>query len=169
MIRPEIKALLLRWREALIGLGVAALGLYWGLAAFGILRWLGWALVVAGMALVITGVQRGRFRRAGDGPGIVTVRERRVAYMGPEAGGLMDMDTLARLELHPGGPDWVLVGADGSRLTIPADARGADALFDVFAALPGVGLDHLLQALDRPGPEARTLWTRAAPGARRLR
>ncbi|HKL70043.1 hypothetical protein [Salibaculum sp.] len=167
-MRPEIKTLLLRWREALIGLGVTALGLYWGLASFGILQWLGWALGVAGLALVVTGVQRGRFRRAGDGPGIVTIRERRVAYMGPEAGGLMDMDALARLELHPDGPDWVLVGEDGSRLAIPADARGADGLFDVFAALPGVGLDHLLQALDRPGREARTLWTREAPGARRL-
>lgn len=168
-MRPEIKALLLRWREALIGLGVVTLGLYWGLAAFGILQWLGWAVVMAGLALVLTGIQRGRFRRAGDGPGIVTVREGRVAYMGPEAGGIMDMDSLARLELHPGGPDWVLVGEDGSRLAIPADARGADGLFDVFAALPGVGLDHLLHALDHPSPQARTLWTREASHARRLR
>lgn len=160
MIRPEVKALLIRWREALIGLGVAALGLYWALVSFGILEWLGWAFVVAGLALIVTGIQRGRFRRAGDGPGIVTVREGRVAYMGPEAGGIMDMDSLLRLELHPDGPSWVLIGEDGSRLTIPADARGADSLFDLFAALPGLGLDRLLHHLAHPGAAPQTLWSR---------
>ncbi|WP_235866828.1 hypothetical protein [Salibaculum griseiflavum] len=159
-MRPEVKALLLRWREALIGLAVAALGLYWGLVSFGILRWLGWVIVVAGLALIVTGIQRGRFRRAGDGPGIVTVREGRVAYMGPEAGGIVDIDALLRLDLSPDGPAWVLISEDGSRLTIPADARGADQLFDLFATLPGLGLDHLLHLLDHPGETPQTLWQR---------
>ena len=46
-LRPEARAALMRWREVLLAGAVAALGLRWGLAAFGALQIVGWAMVVA--------------------------------------------------------------------------------------------------------------------------
>ena len=65
-VRPEVRAGLWRWREALIGSGLIALGLYWALVVHGLIGWIGWAVVPCGAALAITGIQRARFRgRAG--------------------------------------------------------------------------------------------------------
>lgn len=157
-MRPEVRALLLRWREALVGVGIAGFGLFWALTTFGALQWLGWTLVAGGAALVVTGVQRGRFRRSGIGPGIVTIDERRVVFFGPEEGGVADLDLLARLELMPEGPSWRLIMQDGVRLSIPVNATGADQLFDVFAALPGVRLEAMLAHLGAPGDQVHTIW-----------
>ncbi|MBQ1203430.1 MAG: ABC transporter permease, partial [Loktanella sp.] len=38
---------------------------------------------------------------------------------------------------HPD-PSWILSGVGGQRIAIPINAAGADDLFDVFAALPGI-------------------------------
>lgn len=159
MIRPDAMKALMRWREALFGLAVALLGLLWVLRAFGILQWLGWALIAAGLALAFAGVQRGRFRGAGDGPGVVTIDERRVTYMGPTMGGVADLDLLQRLELHPDGPTWRLVAESGAWLDIPVDAAGAEQLFDLFAALPGVQIETMLARMRAPGTGVHIVWT----------
>ncbi len=163
LIRPAARAALARWRELLIAAALAALGLTWGLTSFGLLRWLGWALVAVAAALAWTGLQRLRFARGGGGPGIVTIDERRVVYWGPTAGGLADLDRLARLDLDPeAGPGWRLVDETGATLTVPVNAEGADRLFDLFAALPGLRTADMLAALDQPPAQPVTLW-RAAP------
>ncbi len=59
-IRPEARAALHRWREALTGAAVMALGLYWALSVGGFLGWVGWLLVPAGAALAVIGLQRAR-------------------------------------------------------------------------------------------------------------
>ena len=42
MIRPGARAALSQWREALIGLAVLALGVYWGFfTGGGLLHWIG--------------------------------------------------------------------------------------------------------------------------------
>lgn len=165
-LRPEARAALFRWREALIGLMVAGIGLWLALAGFGVTQWLGWAVVVVGAALTITGIQIGRFRGSGDGPGVVTVDERRVAYFGPISGGMADLDLLARLELLPEGPTWRLVSENGAVLDIPTDARGAEQLLDLFAALPGMRIERLLHRLRAPGPQPTVLWQAPDPTPR---
>ena len=86
-IRPEAKAVLWRWREVLAGLAVAALGLLWATGPRGLLGLVGWVLVAAGVVLVVTGVQRLRFRRTESGPGLVEVDEGKITYFGPLSGG----------------------------------------------------------------------------------
>ncbi len=162
-LRPEAKARLLRWRETLIGLGAAALGLWFALTSYGVLFGLGIVLVIGGAALSFAGVQRARFRQGTDGPGVVQVVEGRVTYFGPWGGGGASLDRLAWLELVPvrgGAGAWVLIEEEGERLEIPVDARGADRLFDVFAALPGLDTRAMLAALRPPVRERTQIWQR---------
>jgi hypothetical protein len=160
LLRPEVALLLRRGRETLAGAALALAGLWLGLSSYGLTRWLALVLGLAGLALVWTGVQRLRFGRGGGGPGIVQVDERRLVYWGPLAGGAMDMDSLARLDLDPGGrpAHWVLTSLQGERLEVPVNAKGAEALFDLFAALPGFPTETMLQALNRTKGPPVTLW-----------
>ena len=165
-LRPEAKAQLWRFRDALLGSGVALLGLYWGLTRFGILSWIGWLMLAGGIVWAVAGLQRARFRQGEDGPGVVQIRERRFAYFGPLDGGVMDVDDLSKLEIDPSShpaPSWVLTGVGGQRLAIPINATGAEELFDVFAALPNIQTNVVLDVLSRT-PDARvTVWQRTKP------
>ncbi|QFS84453.1 hypothetical protein FIU97_16985 [Roseivivax sp. THAF40] len=163
-IRPEARAFLLRWREALIGAGTGALGLLiyaaalgWVVAGFGLL------VAVAGLGLMALGVQRGRFRSGEDGPGIVTVTEGRLMYFGPLSGGVADLDDVTELALdRDGQPDhWLITHRSGPPLHIPVTASGADGLFDAFAGLPGFDTEAMLRAMRAPGTGRVQIWMRA--------
>jgi hypothetical protein len=170
-LRPAARALLWRWREVLAGAGLALFGLWLALGGFGLARILGWGALATGLALIWTGWQRLRFARGGGGAGVVQIAERRIAYFGPLKGGVLDLDDLRRLEIDPTGHPlhWILTGPGGEILTIPVDAEGADRLFDLFAALPGLRSARLLAALEQP-PEGRiTLWAAVDPDRPRLR
>jgi hypothetical protein len=118
-----------------------------------------------GAWLVRDGLRRGRLAGGGAGPGLVAVREGSIAYFGPYDGGVADLDALRSIALAParGGPLWLLRGADGSMLRVPATADGAEALLDAFAALPGFDparADHAL------GARVETIvWSRPARAA----
>lgn len=162
-IRPEIQTALWRAREVIVAGVVAGLAVWWAMAALGPVRWV--AATLALMAVLYAGVavQRMRFAQGGGGVGVVQIVERRIAYFGPLTGGVMDLDDLTRLDLIPGGKPsahWLLTGVGGQEVAIPVDAEGADALFDAFAALPGLRSDRLIDVLSRT-PQARALvWQR---------
>jgi len=166
LIRPDLTRAAHRWRETLTGGAVAVLGLWAGLAALPPLSWIGWVAALAGAGLAVGGIQRGRFRDAGDapgGPGIVTVTEGQVAYWGPLDGGAVALDALRSLALDPTGrpPHWVLEHDLGPPLHIPVTAAGGEALFDLFAQLPGLSMEDVLRARTAPGRTPRILWRRA--------
>lgn len=170
LIRPEIRTFVWRWREVIVGLAVLALGLWWALGSFGVLRWVGWAMVLGGLALGFTGVQRLRFASGGGGAGVVEINERRIAYLGPLTGGVIDLDDLTALEVdHSGRPaQWQLSALPFTTLTIPVDAEGADQLFDVFAALPGLSTERMIAALNAVGEDSVDVWRIAPAPQRRL-
>jgi hypothetical protein len=162
-LRPEAKAQLVRWRETLAGLGAAALGLWLVLTAYGVLFGLGVVLILGGAALAVAGVQRARFRQGSDGPGVVQIVEGRITYFGPWGGGAASLDRLAWLEVVPvpgAAGAFMLIEEEGERLEIPLDARGADRLFDVFAALPGFDTRAMLSAMRPPVRERTAIWQR---------
>ncbi|MBI1417399.1 MAG: hypothetical protein GC146_09265 [Limimaricola sp.] len=160
-MRPEAKAALWRWREVFAASAVVLLGLYWTIIAFGVARLFGAVVAVLGIALAFTAFQRLRFAQSGLGPGIVRVDERRLEYLGPLTGGILDLDDLVAVELEPKArpaPHWILTGPGGQMVAIPVNAAGAEALFDVFAALPGIRTGAMLAALEHT-PSARvTVW-----------
>ena len=161
-LRPEARAALWRWREVLAAVVAGLVGLWWALGSFGFVRWIGALLVIAGLGLGSVAVQRLRFRRGGGGLGLVEIDEARVTYFGPLGGGTADLGELARLDLDRGArpPHWWLIGTDGRSLAVPVDAEGADALFDAFAALPGLTSARIVAAVERGGAERETVWHR---------
>lgn len=165
MIRPEVLQAAHRWREALAGAGLIGLGLYWALGTGpGLLFWVGCVVTALGAAVVYGGVQRGRFRIPGRGPGVVKVVEGRVAYFGPLTGGVADLDTLTALRLDPTAqPSHWLLDRDGHPpLAIPTTAEGAEALLDLFAALPGLGPEAVLRARASRARAPITVWQRGS-------
>ncbi len=159
MIRPEVRRALWRRREVLGALAFAALGLWWGAVSFGVLQWLGWGMVALGVGLAVVAAQKLRFTSEGDGPGVVTLDERRVTYLGPLDGGVADLDLLVQLDLTASNdPHWRLISASGHHLDIPVNAAGADALFDLFASLPGMRTEYMLSVLKRRRKAQMTVW-----------
>ncbi|WP_323767819.1 hypothetical protein [Marinovum sp.] len=164
-VRPEVRATLWRWREVLTGGALLALGLWWGFGATGwMINGLGHLLSLMALALLVLGLQRGRFRDGADGPGVVQITEGRVAYFGPLTGGAVDMADLSRLGLDRRGQpaQWVLVQPGHDPLHIPVTAKGADQLFDAFTTLPGLRTEYMLRELARDSATEAVIWQRHA-------
>jgi len=158
LLRPAARAALRRWREALIGLAVTLLGLWWA-SGYGLLKWVGVAVALGGIALTASGIQRGRFRQGAGGPGVVELVEGQLGYFGPTTGGIVAVQEIRRVSQH--GRAWVIEGGDGTTLEIPFDAEGAERLFDAFAMLPGLDMHRIVKSAEGPGRGAELLWTRA--------
>ena len=171
-VRPAARAALWRWREVAAGGALAALGLWWVLAGIGIVFWLGWVLIAAAAAVAVAGLQRARFRGGGGGPGVVAVDEGLIAYFGPRTGGAVALSEVTALALDADPPRcWILSQPGQPDLAIPLDATGAEALFDAFAALPGLRGGALLAAMRDATGGVRVLWARddaRLPGRARL-
>ena len=157
MIRPELRDSLWRWREVIAALALSAVGIWWGTVSFGIVQWIGWGLAALGAALAISAAQKVRFTSDGNGPGVVTLDERRVTYLGPLDGGVADLDLMVQLDLTPA-PAWRIINGDGNYIDIPTNALGVEALFDVFTALPGMKTEYMLSVLQRTRPAQMTVW-----------
>lgn len=164
-VRPEARAALARWREALWGGAVVVLGLWWGFGASGVLSWIGFAALAAGVALTATGVQRARFRGDAGGPGVVQVTEGQIAYFGPRTGGAVAMTELSELALatSAGNRGWILRQPNQPDLEIPLDAEGADRLFDAFASLPGIRTERMLARMREDTADPVVIWRRPSP------
>ncbi len=160
--RPEAKLALWRWREVLVAGFVLILGLSWISGPGGLLAWLGWLLIVVSMALAVIGVQRARFRNGAGGPGVVTIDEGQITYLGPLDGGIVAAREIERLALDPTSQPahWVLDQPGQPTLHIPVNAEGAEALFDVFSALPGLKTEQMLSELNGRAAHPVVIWER---------
>lgn len=161
-IRPEVAAVLSRWREALYGGVVLVLGLSWIFGSRGLLYLLGFPVVFLALVLIWVGVQRARFRTTADGAGAVQIDEGQITYFGPLTGGstaLADMERLTLVRsLKPA--HWRLDTPQQDSLLIPVNASGSDALFDAFATLQGLQTERMLAELNGPGDQPVVIWER---------
>lgn len=162
-IRPEVAASLLKWREVLIAIAVVLLGLYFTRLPGPVVQGVGIVLIIMGFGYVVVGVRRLRFRGSGAAPGAVRVTEGQITYLGPLEGGAVALSLITELRLL--GPDgsrvWQIRSETEEVLEIPHDAAGAEAMFDVFAALPGMSPEHLLRALRGAQTGEVVVWQRA--------
>ncbi len=159
-VRPEVQSALARWAEAIAGGIVLALALYWLIWGTGLLPYVGAALAPLALAVIWLGVQRGRFRVGKDGPGAVQIAEGQIAYYGPLTGGVRAIDALKAVILDPTQRpiSWVLQARGEEDLAIPLNAAGAEALFDAFAALPGLKTGHMLRQLEQHPDHPVVIW-----------
>ncbi len=162
-IRPEVRALLSQWFDALIGVATFSLGSFWMLASGGVLRWVGVAIAVIGAALVFTGIQRARFQAAKGGPGVVSVDERQISYFGPLSGGTISINEISMLMLDPSAKTaaWRLTQPGQPELAIPLNAECAELLFDVFASLPGMKTEYMLSQLKNQPAQPVVIWSKS--------
>ncbi|MGY6534299.1 MAG: hypothetical protein ACXIVG_03035 [Pararhodobacter sp.] len=183
MIRPEVRTLAWRWREALIGVALVAAGLWLVTQPATLIKGLGALVGVAGVAMAVNGARRARFMApafgsgAAPGPGVVQVVEGQIAWFAPGTdgagsqasgmgGGFIALDEITQLSLSADGRRWVVMGPGGQHLAMPINALGAEALFDAFATLPGLDMAHLTRmAAAGPGARARPVWRRNAAAA----
>ncbi len=160
--RPEARAALWRWREVFVGAVIALFGL-WLVSGPGFLLAVpGYAFLAGGVVLAWLGIQRGRFRGPDGGTGAVQVDEGQVTYFGPLTGGtvaLREMESLT-LEGKMFPPHWRLAQNGEVPLLIPVNAAGADALFDAFAALPGLKTERMLATLSAEPRQTVVIWQR---------
>ena len=163
-VRPEAWRVLRRYRALMGAVAVALLGLYWALFSFGVLAMTGWALLIAAGLFALSFAQAALFGGGGEGPGVVVVDEGQIAYFGPETGGAVAVRELSELSYDAGGPEplWRLRQAGQGELEIPADAKGADALFDAFAALPGLSPERLIAVQRDAAGQSRVIWRKDA-------
>ena len=155
-LRPEAAAALRRWREALTGAAVALLGVYW-ITTGGLLRLVGLVVALAGGAVLVAGIQRGRLRSGTLGIGVVRLVEGQLGYFGPLTGGVIAVADIRSVARH--GNIWIIEGA-GQRLEIPADARGSDCLIDAFAMLPGLDMRAIVSSVENRTGRAQLVWRR---------
>ena len=166
-LRPEARATLARWREALIGAAVAAAGAWGAVTQTGITLYLSLPAVAIGLALLWEGIRRARLPQGGGGPGVVEVDERQITYFGPGGGAAVSIDALTRVEIvtndaGPFGSDlfWVFLSDGAAPLFVPGDAVGADAIFDALTALPGVDFAQATAAAGSTERRRFVIWTR---------
>ena len=162
-IRPAARKALRRWGETLVAGVVTILGLYWSFAGLGLLQWVGWLVTAFGLALIWSAVQRARFVPRGEGPGVMQIIEGELRYFGPRGGGFAAIDAINALSLSADGGYWLVEAENTEILVVPRTATGAEALFDAFARLPGLEMEHLLRVIAQdPTAQARTIWRRNA-------
>ena len=160
--RPEAQAEIWRWREVIVGVGTALVGLWLVLGPGLLLAVPGYAMILGGGLLVWLGLQRARFRGRSGGPGAVQVDEGQVTYFGPLTGGTVSLRELERLSLDGAmfPAHWRLEQRGEPALLIPVNAAGAEALFDAFAVLPGIRIERMLAELRRDSRRAVVIWQR---------
>jgi hypothetical protein len=162
MIREVALARLVRWHEVIIGLVIAALGL-WSFLLIGVFfQGIGVLVLLAGLSFAVIGYRRLVFAGAALAPGVVQVVEGQIGYFGPTSGGFVAIRELIELRLLNDATVWFLIPAEGETLEIPVGARGSEALFDAFATLPGLRMPEILRLLSgRSQFEERVIWRRA--------
>jgi hypothetical protein len=174
-LRPEAVAAVRRYAEPAVYAAIAALCFWKGLAAAAAGQWLGLALLAPGALAAFAAIGTGERaliarRSARAGPGLVSVQEGRISYLGPHGGATVAVDALVRIDIvaDPGGrpshsPRWELTDEEGQRVSIPASAANAAALLDSLGALPGFNNMAAVLAMQADGPGRRAIWRRPVP------
>jgi len=175
-IRPEAARVLSRWA------GTAG----W-LAALGVILWVGVVNLLSGglwgwAALILfappaawfaySAFAHARLAAGVKGPGHVEIRERRIFYLGPYGGSVVDIEALSQVSIvttdrGPAEDDafWLLDRDDGPEVLIPNAASGAEALLDAFSALDGFAYAKVVEAMGSTRNASFTIWRRDGGGA----
>lgn len=170
-LRPAAAKTLARWSGVLLSLAILGLGLWIALRTFGITFWLGVSIALAGALSLVAALQRMRFAAGTGGPGMVEIDEGAIGYFGPLSGGVVSRSEMTALVLDRTGKPahWALSQPGQEDVMIPMTAKGADALFDVFAALPGMRTEQMLGEMRRTAPGRVLLWQKPGTQAAHLR
>ena len=162
MIRPEVKEALWRWRELILGIIIMALGANWYITSFGLLKFAGAVTILFGAITIFVGQQRGRFRVNGLAPGIVSLIEGQISYLGTKNRGTVAIADITGVSLitHEEMRSWRLDQNAQASLIIPVTAKGGELLFDAFTELKGLNLENMVRQISRANKHSAVIWRR---------
>lgn len=160
MIRPEAKALLLRWRELILGIIIVALGAKLYITSFGLLKIASAVAIIFGAIAMYIGQQRGRFRMDGLAPGIVSLIEDQISYFGPHHGGTISIANITSVNLitYEEIRSWRLDQNGKPSLIIPVATMGGELLFDAFTKLKDLNLENMVRQLSQENEHSAVIW-----------
>jgi len=179
--RPEAIRKLQTWAEPTIYAGVAILC---GVKGIGLLAngaWTGALLAAIGLFAIFAfygAVTRSVYaqRMREKGPGIVSVLEGRISYLGPLGGAVMARDALVSVDIvtnangfRSADLHWVLTDESQHKVAIPGTATDADKLLDALGALPGFDHEAIVRAMKSEGNDRFPVWRRNRDSTSRLR
>lgn len=174
-IRPEAARAIRHYGEPAAYAAVAALCLWKAVALLAAGAWIGLAPLALGalaaFAALGTAERALVARRSAEaGPGVVSVQEGRISYLGPHGGASVAVDALVRVDIVAGDGDgdggagarWELTDEAGQRLSIPASAAQAETLLDALGGLPGFNNMAVVLAMKGETSRRSPIWRRSA-------
>ena len=151
---------LLIWRETIVAMIFAGLGLYWTLNSYGTLYFIGYGVLLFGIIFAYVGYQRACFKRKETGGGIVEFTEGQISYFGPKTGAIFSIEDIKCLSIDKSNSSsiWIIERTANYKVEIPTNVEGNEVLFDVFNSLEGFQIHQMLEALSSSRCNKTVLW-----------
>ena len=167
-IRPELQALMWRWREVALLALIILISVYFFVTGAGLIRVITIGLIIIGLAFLYPAIRQARAVSPTVSVGVVEITERRIRYLGPETGSEISANDLDMVQIESrdendtsGEVTWVFTDIYGQSMLIPSGAEGARALLDAVSSLPGADLDAVVRAMGYPQRTLFTIWKKS--------
>ena len=117
---------LLIWRETIVAIMFAGLGLYWTIYSYGTLYFVGYGVLITGIIFAYVGYQRTSFKRTEPGGGIVEFTEGQISYFGPKTGAIFSVEEIECLSIYKSNTSstWIIERTAGNKVEIPTNVEG---------------------------------------------
>ena len=160
MKRNTLLDSLLIWRETMVAIIFAGLGLYWTINSYGTLYFIGYGVLLFGIIFAYVGYQRACFKRKETGGGIVEFTEGQISYFGPKTGAIFSIEDIKCLSIDKSNSSsiWIIERTADYKVEIPTNVEGNEVLFDVFNSLEGFQIHQMLEALSSSRCNKTVLW-----------
>ena len=151
---------LLIWRETMVAIIFAGLGLYWTINSYGTLYFIGYGVLLFGIIFAYVGYQRACFKRKETGGGIVEFTEGQISYFGPKTGAIFSIEDIECLSIDKSNSSsiWIIERTANYKVEIPTNVEGNEVLFDVFNSLKRFQIHQMLEALSSSRCNKTVLW-----------
>jgi len=151
---------LLIWRETIVAIIFAGIGLYWTINSYGILYCIGYGVLIIGIIFAYVGYQRASFKRKETGGGIVEFTEGQISYFGPKTGAIFSIEDIECLSIDKSNSSsiWIIERTADYKVEIPTNVEGNEVLFDVFNSLEGFQIHQMLEALSSSRCNKTVIW-----------
>ena len=151
---------LLIWRETMVAIIFAGLGLYWTINSYGTLYFIGYGVLIIGIIFAYVGYQRASFKRKETGVGIVEFTEGQISYFGPKTGAIFSIEDIECLSIDKSNSSsiWIIERTADYKVEIPTNVEGNEVLFDVSNSLEGFQIHQMLEALSSSRCNRTVLW-----------
>ena len=151
---------LLIWRETIVAIIFAGIGLYWTINSYGTLYFIGYGVLLFGIIFAYVGYQRACFKRKETGGGIVEFTEGQISYFGPKTGAIFSIEDIKCLSIDKSNSSsiWIIERTADYKVEIPTNVEGNEVLFDVFNSLEGFQIHQMLEALSSSRCNKTVLW-----------